>query len=111
MGDDKKSKGLFTNMCKALGKGPIPEPYREKKSYGDDDMSDNDEPLPSSDQTDGMGENPPANTDGDEKPKDSMHGDEPEGESKVDGDNKTDDIHPVDKPEGVHKKESENIVA
>lgn len=23
---DKMSKGLFANMCKALGKGPIPEP-------------------------------------------------------------------------------------
>jgi len=27
--EDKKSKGLFTNMCKAIGKGPIPEPYKE----------------------------------------------------------------------------------
>merc|ERR1712107_883915 len=44
--DDKKSKGLFTNMCKALGKGPIPEPYKEKKSVNEDDLSDDDEPLP-----------------------------------------------------------------
>merc|ERR1712007_267627 len=29
--EDKKSKGLFTNMCKALGKGPIPEPYKCQK--------------------------------------------------------------------------------
>merc|ERR1712064_207262 len=50
--DDKKSKGLFTNMCKALGKGPIPEPYKEKKSCSDDGMSDNDEPLPTSGQED-----------------------------------------------------------
>merc|ERR1711871_1270516 len=33
--DDKKSKGLFANMCKALGKGPIPEPFKEKKPYDD----------------------------------------------------------------------------
>lgn len=27
---DKQSKGLFTNMCKALGKGPIPAPGKTK---------------------------------------------------------------------------------
>jgi len=34
--EDKKSKGLFANMCKALGKGPIPEPFKAKKPTGDD---------------------------------------------------------------------------
>jgi len=29
--DDKKSKGLFAKMCKGLGKGPIPEPYKDKR--------------------------------------------------------------------------------
>jgi len=39
--EDKKSKGLFANMCKALGKGPIPEPFVAKRSA--DDMGDGDE--------------------------------------------------------------------
>lgn len=34
--EDKKSKGLFANMCKALGKGPIPEPFKDKRKFGDD---------------------------------------------------------------------------
>merc|ERR1712154_633851 len=40
--EDKKSKGLFANMCKALGKGPIPEPYRAKRPrhVGMDDDED-----------------------------------------------------------------------
>merc|ERR1712060_461303 len=42
--EDKKSKGLFANMCKALGKGPIPEPYKAKNEMGmDDDMDDEDD--------------------------------------------------------------------
>merc|ERR1739845_274950 len=36
--DDKKSKGMFANMCKALGKGPIPEPYKAKGPGGMDGM-------------------------------------------------------------------------
>jgi len=38
--EDKKSKGLFANMCKALGKGPIPEPGKAPHKYGplDEDM-------------------------------------------------------------------------
>merc|ERR1712039_522844 len=32
---DKQAKGLFANMCKALGKGPIPEPGKSKP-IGDD---------------------------------------------------------------------------
>jgi len=44
---DKKSKGLFANMCKALGKGPIPEPYKAKKPHDDmgDDSSGEDEAM------------------------------------------------------------------
>lgn len=38
--EDKKSKGLFANMCKALGKGPIPEPFVAKRPH--DDMDDDD---------------------------------------------------------------------
>ena len=34
--DDKKSQGLYANMCKALGKGKIPEPYKEPKQKGDE---------------------------------------------------------------------------
>merc|ERR1712083_826646 len=33
---DKQAKGLFQNMCKALGKGPIPEPGRTKHPQEDD---------------------------------------------------------------------------
>jgi len=99
--DDKKSKGLFTNMCKALGKGPIPEPYQEKKSCSDG-MSDNDEPLPTSGQADGAGEIPPVKTDSDEKANDSIPGDEP-SESKVEGGQKVDDSSPGDEPEGSNK--------
>merc|ERR1712107_708649 len=98
--DDKKSKGLFTNMCKALGKGPIPEPYKEKKSYSDDEgMSDNEESLPTS----GQPEIPPVKTDGDEKANDSNPWGESEGESKVEGDEKVDDSSPGDEPEGSNK--------
>jgi FK506-binding protein 4/5 len=38
---DRQSKGMFANMCKALGKGPIPEPYKAKRS-AEDDMDDED---------------------------------------------------------------------
>jgi len=44
--EDKKSKGLFANMCKALGKGPIPEPYKAKPQFDgmdEDDDDDNEE--------------------------------------------------------------------
>merc|ERR1719162_741396 len=41
--EDKKSKGLFANMCKALGKGPIPEPFVAKKSQEDGMDSEDDE--------------------------------------------------------------------
>jgi len=40
---DKQTKGLYANMCKALGKGPIPEPGKSKRPYGDDDLMDEDE--------------------------------------------------------------------
>jgi len=43
--EDKKSKGLFATMCKALGKGPIPEPFKEKRRFDDeDDEGDMEEP-------------------------------------------------------------------
>lgn len=47
--EDKKSKGLFANMCKALGKGPIPPPGVAKSPMDDmdEDMEDDaDEPPP-----------------------------------------------------------------
>merc|ERR1712007_44662 len=102
--EDKKSKGLFTNMCKALGKGPIPEPYKEKPYSGNTDMSDDDEPLPTSGQADGTGEVPPVKTD-------SNPGDEPEGKSKVDSDKDADDGCPGDEPEAANKTEHENRTA
>jgi len=37
---DKQAKGLFANMCKALGKGPIPEPGRTKQTEEDDEDMD-----------------------------------------------------------------------
>merc|ERR1712039_66489 len=44
--EDKKAKGLFANMCKALGKGPIPEPG---KSAPLGDFSDDEEDVPMDD--------------------------------------------------------------
>mmetsp|Transcript_69986 Transcript_69986/g.176339 ORF Transcript_69986/g.176339 Transcript_69986/m.176339 type:complete len:565 (+) Transcript_69986:2-1696(+) len=41
--EDKKAKGLFANMCKALGKGPIPEPG---KSASLGNFSDDEEDAP-----------------------------------------------------------------
>eukprot|EP00932_Pfiesteria_piscicida_P003266 SRR837773.1318.p2 GENE.SRR837773.1318~~SRR837773.1318.p2 ORF type:complete len:153 (-),score=92.64 SRR837773.1318:23-430(-) len=40
--EDKKAKGLFANMCKALGKGPIPEPGKAEKigDFSDDEPED-----------------------------------------------------------------------
>merc|ERR1712194_637227 len=51
--EDKKSKGLFANMCKALGKGPVREPYKEKSM----DMDDEDDVM------DDDGGDKPADTD------------------------------------------------
>jgi len=42
--EDKKAKGLFANMCKALGKGPIPPPG--KSAAADDFGDDEDEDMP-----------------------------------------------------------------
>jgi len=39
--EDKKSQSLFANMCMALGKGPIPEPFKAAP-VGGDDASDED---------------------------------------------------------------------
>merc|ERR1712048_158384 len=39
--EDQKAKATFANMCKALGKGPIPEPYKEKRPV--DDFDDEEE--------------------------------------------------------------------
>merc|ERR1712110_478752 len=41
--EDKKSKGLFQNMCKALGKGPIPPPGKTKDPMAG--MDDEDEAM------------------------------------------------------------------
>merc|ERR1711972_637806 len=41
--EDKKSKGLFANMCKALGKGPIPEPGKTAPIGNFDDEEDDSE--------------------------------------------------------------------
>jgi hypothetical protein len=41
---DKQAKGLFANMCKALGKGPIPEPGKSKRPH-DDSEEDEDDPM------------------------------------------------------------------
>merc|ERR1712039_978216 len=40
--EDKKAKGLFANMCKALGKGPIPEPGKSAPlgDFSDDEEDD-----------------------------------------------------------------------
>jgi FK506-binding protein 4/5 len=60
--EDKKSKGLFANMCKALGKGPVREPYKEKSMDGmmdDDDDEDDAMDVPEGDGGDGK----PADTD------------------------------------------------
>jgi len=47
--EDKKQKGLFANMCKALGKGPIPEPGKSTTDDQDDgDYPDIDMPQESS---------------------------------------------------------------
>lgn len=44
--EDKKSKGLYANMCKALGKGPIPAPGKTKLGDEDEgDMMDDDDEV------------------------------------------------------------------
>lgn len=43
---DKQAKGLFTNMCKALGKGPIPEPGRSKRPHDEVDDDEVEEDMP-----------------------------------------------------------------
>merc|ERR1712063_191992 len=106
--DDKKSKGLFTNMCKALGKGPIPDPYKEKKPCNDNDMSDNDEPFSTAGPADGAGEILPAENVRDDKANDSSPADESEGKFKVSGDKESVDSSPSDELEGAKKKESES---
>merc|ERR1711879_571602 len=40
---DKQAKGLFQNMCKALGKGPIPEPGKTAPIGNFDDEEDEEE--------------------------------------------------------------------
>lgn len=42
--EDNKTKGLYANMYKALGKGPIPEPGKDKQAGNFDDSSE-EEPL------------------------------------------------------------------
>ena len=53
--EDKKSKGLFGKMCQALGKGPIPEPYKDKKFDLDDEADEADEADMEVDESDGKG--------------------------------------------------------
>jgi len=49
--EDKKSKGLFQNMCKALGKGPIPPPGKTKDPMaGMGDEEDEDMDMPPADE-------------------------------------------------------------
>merc|ERR1719188_2132685 len=40
--EDKIAKGLFANMCKALGKGPIPPPGKKQKMDEDEDEDEDD---------------------------------------------------------------------
>jgi len=50
--DDQMAKATFANMCKALGKGPIPEPYKEKRPVDEDEDDEDeafDEELPKED--------------------------------------------------------------
>merc|ERR1711920_347329 len=44
--EDKKAKGLFANMCKALGKGPIPPPGKAAATDDFGDSEDDDMPPP-----------------------------------------------------------------
>eukprot|EP00929_Paragymnodinium_shiwhaense_P119795 TRINITY_DN91692_c0_g1_i1.p1 TRINITY_DN91692_c0_g1~~TRINITY_DN91692_c0_g1_i1.p1 ORF type:complete len:578 (-),score=236.71 TRINITY_DN91692_c0_g1_i1:147-1880(-) len=39
-GVDNQAKGMYANMCKALGKGPIPEPYKHKLPDAESDDDD-----------------------------------------------------------------------
>jgi len=55
---DKQAKGLFANMCKALGKGPIPAPGKSKDPL--DDMEDEEEELPAKPAAPADGEAPAA---------------------------------------------------
>lgn len=41
--EDNKSKNMFANMCKGLGKLNTPEPYKDNKVLPDDDDDDDDE--------------------------------------------------------------------
>lgn len=38
--EDKKHKGMYSKMCGGLGKGPIPEPYEDKRLRLRDEMED-----------------------------------------------------------------------
>merc|ERR550532_3271818 len=40
---DKQAKGLYANMCKALGKGPIPEPGKTASIGGEFEDDDEEE--------------------------------------------------------------------
>jgi len=44
--EDKKAKGLFTNMCRAFGKGPIPAPGKSSPlgNFGEDESMDEEAP-------------------------------------------------------------------
>merc|ERR1712136_295403 len=63
--DDKMSKGLFANMCKALGKGPIPEPGKSKAPEYDSEDDGDDSMLPAFNEEAGK-EDVPKSTEGEE---------------------------------------------
>merc|ERR1712187_733682 len=44
--EDNKSKNMFANMCKGLGKLKTPEPQVSKPVGPDDDSEDEDMPMP-----------------------------------------------------------------
>merc|ERR1712136_165045 len=61
--EDRKSKGLFANMCKALGKGPIPEPGKSKAPEYDSEDDGDDSMLPAFNEEAGK-EDVPKSTEG-----------------------------------------------
>merc|ERR1719469_890059 len=49
--EDQQAKAMFATMCGALGKGPIPEPYKAKKPVDDyDDEEDEEDDMDEEDE-------------------------------------------------------------
>jgi len=108
--EDKKSKSLFQNMCKALGRGPLPEPYKEKKADDDDDdcsMSDGEaESKADDDESKANGSKSKADSKSEADGNESKAGD---GDSKVGGEeSKAEDRN---QPQDANKEEPENHTA